>query len=535
MRLILEHEVKFVFTELPKQWLLRQQLFDIEFPGFPMVYIHNIVDGIRVFGFPAHIGLKQTNADTIDVEVLFISNTDLNSNEKARLAIQDELANRIGIANKVTRKDIDIICEGPVADKYRDFLLALWDRCERPFGKELPYGKMFEEVECIVRFVSAWAPKTGRQSEIRMKYNFFSHFGEKVIVKGPWSFIDFTLLPTAEEIRSGSLDAFPKFRVLFSAMRKLWTVYYTKNIETDSGAFRSMESAWESNKENFIKDVSTPMLNMEGVNRFTPEEKNSSEALVDAFNRHAWRAAFFIWSIMTLHEQGFDSWTKKKFIDFYTMKDSKGVSPKVVACFLQQGFKNDEAIPIDTWVESFYEHALGIEDRISFINTFQKVGKLERLIWLASQANKINLKPFYYTLWCTRYGTRNNTSLRGANPVSCYECELKSCCEGYKKIMNDKVYVIEETSAKLDETSAKGRFRMKNGKRLEGDERFLLVTIKGVPTKVYKKTTIRHASFWELVDEHSGYILKANQTTHLVGLSTTVDTLIASLPPMSFT
>jgi hypothetical protein len=56
-----------------------------------------------------------------------------------------------------------------------------------------------------------------------------------------------------------------------------------------------------------------------------------------------------------------------------------------------------------------------------------------------------------------------------------------------------------------------------------------------VPTKVYKKTTIRHASFWELVDEHSGYILKANQTTHLVGLSTTVDTLIASLPPMSFT
>jgi len=76
---------------------------------------------------------------------------------------------------------------------------------------------------------------------------------------------------------------------------------------------------------------------------------------------------------------------------------------------------------------------------------------------------------------------------------------------------------------------------MKNGKRLEGDERFLLVTIKGVPTKVYKKTTIRHASFWELVDEHSGYILKANQTTHLVGLSTTVDTLIASLPPMRFT
>jgi hypothetical protein len=47
MRLILEHEVKFVFTELPKQWLLRQQLFDIEFPGFPMVYIHNIVEEVK--------------------------------------------------------------------------------------------------------------------------------------------------------------------------------------------------------------------------------------------------------------------------------------------------------------------------------------------------------------------------------------------------------------------------------------------------------------------------------------------------------
>ena len=70
----------------------------------------------------------------------------------------------------------------------------------------------------------------------------------------------------------------------------------------------------------------------------------AAETLVDDFNRHARRAAFFIWSIMTLHEQDFDSWTKQRFVDFYFMPDRKGISPKVVACFLQQGFSNEEAI-----------------------------------------------------------------------------------------------------------------------------------------------------------------------------------------------
>lgn len=530
----LAYEHTFLIGGLPKQWLLKQPLFDVEFPSFPMVYVHNLVDGERVYGFPISINLKSVNGETVEAKVLFVCNIDLVANQKAREVVQIELNNRLGMADRVTKADIDTFCSGGDAKKYKEFLVALWERAERPFGKELQYGRLYERVESIIRFVAAFQPKTGRQSEIRMKYNFFSSFGEKVEVVGNWSFLDFNLVPTAQEIRAGTLDEFPKFKLLFSAMSKLWREYYTKEIVTGSGTYRSMESAWESNKESFIRDVSGRMLTLEGANRFTQEEKMAAETLVDDFNRHVWRAAFFIWSIMTLHEQGFDSWTKPRFVDFYFMRNGKGISPKVVACFLQQGFSNDEAIPVDTWVESFQEHALGIEDRLTFINTFKKIGKLERLIWLASQANKINLRPFFYTLWCTRYGTRGNTALRGANPIACYECELRSCCQGYKKVMDQKVRVLEEAETKFDAASLEGRLKLQ-GTTLDGDEQFLCLVNKGVPTKVYRKANTRKDGIcWKLVDEHSAYLLQADQKTNQTGKSVTVDTLIKSLPPMNF-
>ncbi|MBD3948897.1 hypothetical protein I4Q36_04910 [Tuanshanicoccus lijuaniae] len=146
-------------------------------------------------------------------------------------------------------------------------------------------------------------------------------------------------------------------------------------------------------------------------------------------------------------DKNYSSWSKEFFINFYTNGlKLKGYSEKATACFLQQGFSNTEAIPIDTWIETFFNYPLGINERIEFFNQFNNLGKLERLILLSSQSNKTNMKTFFDVLWCQRYGTTGNKQLRGINPIACYSCRLKHTCVGLKKHLDDLVYLKNENS-----------------------------------------------------------------------------------------
>ena len=152
--------------------------------------------------------------------------------------------------------------------------------------------------------------------------------------------------------------------------------------------------------------------------KLTEEDKYYAEMLVDAFNRHPWRAAYFISAFLTIEYSDYKTWNKQFFKDFYESGSKlKGYSEKVIACFLQQGFGNEEVIPIDTWIETFYQFPLGITSRSQFYDDFLMLGKLERVIWLASQSNKTNMKNFFDILWCQRYGTIGNGELRGVNPL----------------------------------------------------------------------------------------------------------------------
>lgn len=86
---------------------------------------------------------------------------------------------------------------------------------------------------------------------------------------------------------------------------------------------------------------------------------------------------------------------KKLFQRFYDNGSKlKGYSEKVIACFLQQGFGQEEIIPVDTWIETFHKYPLGIESRTDFYTRFNGLGKMERVIWLASQSNKTNMRDF---------------------------------------------------------------------------------------------------------------------------------------------
>ena len=511
-RLSYEHE--FVLHDVPKQWISKFELYYPDLPGYPIIYVHLFHGEKRVYGFPATVSFEMGDS-TCDVRLTFISNIDLDSDAGAAEAVKAELEERFGISERIGKEDIRMMCKGD--ERYERFFHELWNYISRVNGEYVPYGRLYEETFSIVRFVSAFLPKTGRQSEMRMLYNFMSIFGERVEMPENWKFLHFFVIPTYDNIQEGNMSEFPKFQKVYSAMRKIWESEFPKKIKLDGMEIRSMERAWPHTVDKLMTEVLIPMRKRREI---TQDDVFLLGRLVDAFNRHPGRTTFFIWSIMSIGGIDYNEWDNDMFREFY-IKTRKlgptktiGVSQKVVACFLQQGFGKREMIPIDTWVESFYKHALGIESQEEFFDSFENMGKMERLIWVAAQSKKTNMVDFFDILWCIRYGDRGNKEMRGANPISCYECRLRTACPSYEKISGEKILIremseddIKNQYTKKDKFIGKVLNNSKMGKSAdENDCRFVCLTRDDVP----KMILVRRSKTWKLVDEFSGYILNEN-------------------------
>jgi len=542
----LQYEAPIVLRDIPLQWISRIELYYPDLPGFPIVYVHSSDDNRRLYGFPASISYRIKNDTSCDTEIIFLCNVDLKTDERALRIIISQLEERFGISGRFGREEVLAACGSN--EEYAKFFSSLWDTAiDRVMGGLIPYGKFYEEIFSIVRFVSAWNPKTGRQSEMRMLYNFLSAFGEKIETRGRWNFASFYLLPTYGDILDGKLDKFPKFSTLLNAMKKIWAHDFTsakiKNKSLLEANIKCMEKAWPENKEKFIREIIEPLKTRWNIRDDDTElhtELKYLEWLVDAFNRYPRRAAFFVWSIMTIMSKNYKDWDKSFFVDFYLSGIQGGISPKVVACFLQQGFGKDELIPVDTWVESFYKGALGIDNNEDFFKSFSKLGKLERLIWLSSQAKKTNMSEFFHMLWCIRYGVTGNLQIRRANPIACYLCSLRSVCPGYTKISERKVFLRDWTKVRL--------VTIKNNKgkvvNIGIDERtsemadnkncsFICITENGVPKKIFEKREQR-ANRWLLVDEFSGYRLRSTHIAEIKNDTATVNELLASIKEYTY-
>lgn len=495
----LEFESKITIKHIPLQWISRIELFYPDLPGYPIMYIHKILkDKTRVYGFPVTMNIYNLCDKKMecDIEFLFLSNVDLQNNNKIQREVINELEHRIGLIDKIGLNDVLAACKGQKV--YEDFFRELWKYIEALYGSYLPYGKLYEELFSIVRFVSAFDPKTGRQSELRMVYNFMSIFGENITLPKKWNHYEFFLIPTYDDLINRNLTLFPKFEDLFEAIELLWRKYYTKKSNILGVTINSMPKGLGDNKSKFIDN----MENLLAQNIITLKQKDILERLVDVFNRLPTRAAFFISSIMIPFQHDYRLWNKTFFIEFYNRRKGRGkfgagISEKVIACFLQQGFLKQEVIPIDTWVRTFYQSALGIDDKLKFFSSFDSLGKIERVIWLASQANKTNINKFFDLLWCQRFGTNGNKQLRGANPIACYECNLRRKCPSYSLIADSNVAINETNSANDEIKGHVIRFADKN------DCKFICLTVNRVPKKIYMKKQ----SDWVLVDEFSGYIL----------------------------
>jgi len=514
----IRYESRIRIRGIPIQWIPRLELFYPDLPQFPIVYVHTVHEDTRVYGFPAYISFEITQDENCDIDVNFLSNADLDEHPELKRVITEELEERFGSSNKVGIDDVIACCNG--MKEYEEFFRELWRYVSDLYGEYIPFGRYYEEVFSIVRFVSAWQPKTGRQSEMRMLYNFLSIFGESVEVHGRWDHMTFFVLPTYDDIRNGDLLDFPAFRDLLAAMSKIWDLQFTVKSRIGGTTIRSMKKSWPPAKDQFIQKVSYPLYEA-GI--LSVDERRHIERLVDAFNRHSWRAAFFIWSIMSMFEKDYRTWDKEFFTRFYIDKQGVGVSEKVVACFLQQGFGNEDVTPVDIWVEAFHRHVLAIVRQSDFFSRFSKLGKLERAIWLSSQANKTNIKAFFDVMWCTRYGDTGNNELRGANPISCYECKLRPKCPGYGSIRDRKVLIRDRTMVAADAKSI-GSSDILTEVMMKGCL-FVCLTEHKVPKKIFKLMGKRLV----LVDEFSGYLL-TTQAVKNDDTVLTVNELVDSLP-----
>lgn len=268
-------------------------------------------------------------------------------------------------------------------------------------------------------------------------------------------------------------------------------------------------------------------LEQDSENDFNAEDTYQIERLVDAFNRHPWRACYFIWAICTINDTDYNEWSKDFFETFYINGSRlKGCSEKVVACYLQQGFANNDVIPIDTWIKTFYEYALGINSPEELFDSFSNLGKLERLIWLVSQANKTNIREYMELLWCQRYGTNNNGALRQMNPLSCYECKLHDCCCGYKTIKSDKLFIKNSDHTQLENFKETAK---------NNECKFICIMENNIPKRIYK-AIYKHNNIddYYLIDEFSGYLLKENHILELSNNIMTVDEFIELLPEFHY-
>lgn len=524
----IKYEYTVTLDKVPVQWIPKFELFTNDLPNFPLVYVHYYKNEKRIFGFPISASFVNFDQGTCIPEIKFLSNVDLENDAESRKIVESELSERFGISNSVKIDDVIDACKGDAV--YQEFFKEIWEKVIRPdHGNSIPFGRYFEKFYSIFRFNAAWntAGRGGRQQELRIVYWFLREYGKRTVMEiDGYDFYQFFLLPTFEEVKSRHLSEFLKFEKMFNLIDKIWSLEFTFQNELLGKKINSMKKTWPKQRDSFVK-----YLNEKYVDRgiLTHDEAYDLGLLVDMFNRNPQRAIGFIWSVMSINELDYDSWSKEFLDEFYltyygSNKKTIGVYPKVVACFLQQGFGNDFAIPMDEWVLSFAKHPLGLDgvklnpnstkkyQELSthkiFFEKFDNRAKLERLIWLVSQSKKVNMDPVFDMIWCIRFGrtSEKKSPLRQQNPISCYQCNLRKQCNGYYTIKDDFVWIKEGDIEKQDRKDAE-----------DNSCSFICSTSSHVPKKVERLQKSKSSKKWIYLDEFSGLRMKPEYTTMLDG------------------
>lgn len=444
----------FAIKDFPPEWLPLTYLYDPDLPLYPIQYFHvldpSLADGERpgerdrIFGFIHHINL--TGAE---LSITIVTNKDLSktSNKHFFSAAEVAVRNRLGLGNPVRLTDLDSCLQFKLLQA-NDLVRELWYTViDSSFGKALPFGQIWDPVLGLARFVASWNSEGGRKGELIQTHSFAADFGVK-IQPGNNVYADFYLLPTFEELRdiTNPLNIFPKFAELVIAA-DLFTREYCSTTAVNKHNF----SSFNLSKVGAGKKLKTSVI-MAIIDQAPAIFQKALFNNYSVFDRGPQRSIIFL---MMLHDLRHSFWdplrlTPNECGELYTRLKSTYQTPKVIQLYAQQCFACEGVLPIDNWVKTFlrWPFEFRASKSINYYNELfecsDRLGKLERLIWISAQARKVHSSVCADILWCIRYGAPkedNTIFLRGANPLSCKICSshIRKVCPSYKNIAGQLV------------------------------------------------------------------------------------------------
>ena len=435
--------------DFPAEWLPLTYLYDPDLPLFPVVYFHALDPELpagqrpshrdRVFGY-----IQYVNLDAAGATAGLVLNKDLNQpgNTKYQPVVEGLVRDRLGLGDPIHPGDIPGSLKKELTGA-NQLLVELWHQIvAAAFGNLLPFGRIFDPVFGLVRFIASWNSEGGRKGELIQSHYFMSAFGVRIAVGGGVN-ADFYLLPTMEEFQdlTNPLNIFPEFSVLLAAAED-FVADHCSEVAITGQRF---------SKFNRSAALGGAQLNTASIRQLIASKPDPKrEALFEnynAFNRGPHRS---IISVMMLHDLRHCAWnpttlTPEVCARMYSELSGTFQTPKVIQLYAQQCFGTKSVLPIDNWVGTFLHWPIGfhLDSKKRYPRLFETSdiwARIERLIWIASQARKVHSSVAAEILWCIRYGGPER-EMRGANPLSCKIClpSIRSVCPAYALIKDREV------------------------------------------------------------------------------------------------
>jgi hypothetical protein len=445
---------RYIFTTdgIPERWLPLIHLYDPDLPLFPIYYFHILNPDLpqgerpsesqRIYGYIEKVNFLTGNR----AEITVVSNKDISAGtDLYRQAVQTEVKERLGIVNPVTRTDIENVFSGSLTQS-NPVLKEMWHRVvSYAYGDKLPFGRLWDEVFGLVRFVSSWNPPQGRKSELIQTHYFLSKFGVRIQSASHIPSNDFYLLPTIHEITdiNNPLSLFPAFSRLTEV-----ALHFHRNYceEIAIGSVKlsrftnPMGGKFDTAKLNQI--FNSPHISF--------QNRPYAIECYNAFDKGPQRTVIFLMMLDDIRNKRINpkTLTKEQCGSIYDglIGESSYQSPKVIQIYAQQSFGNMAAMPIDTWIDTFfkwplmvYDNARKKQNHARIFSQANNLGKVERLLWVTAQSRKVHSSACDDAIWCIKKSS--NGEPRGANPLGCNICldAIRDACPAYRAIRNMKI------------------------------------------------------------------------------------------------
>lgn len=474
----------FEVSDFPQEWLPLTSLYDPDIPLFPIVYLHELDPALpvqqrpgerdRIFGFIHHISYSSaTGTLTISCAI----NKDLSSELNSRFiqVVEKTARSRLGLDDPVTVADVGGALTGNLVEA-NPLLMELWQKIVvSSFGGKLPYGRCWDPVFGLARFIASWNSEGGRKGELIQLHAYAASFGQRISTSGSIH-ADFYLLPTWQEFHDlkNPLSIFPNYSVLVGTdgASEFFKNTFTKDIQLSRFGYSAFDLSTARDKTGgTFRKLDTAAL-VEIMNTASPENgvRIALYNNYSAFNRGPGRAVLSLLLHYDLRHQKWnpENLTQQDCIEQYTCLTGSYQSPKVMALYAQQCFGSLPVLPMDNWIKTFLATPLNLDpEQKTFhtrvFNSSDRWGKIERLIWVAAQSRKVHASVAENILWCIRYGGPGK-EMRSANPFSCKVClnHIRTVCPSWHAIKDLQILFNPENipiNGFSIETSAKNNIQ----------------------------------------------------------------------------